>query len=357
MELTPWLKPPVTYVKKIQYRFITIPLNAASNTTTISSVDTSLAWVELLGFTTDSTANQQLIVSPRVALTNSTTVTVNRNTSTASCTVSVVVKVTEATSSLVESVQQGTINAVSSSGTATITAVDRTRSAVYYLGNTGSTSGTIAPRMFALTLSADTTVQANSNSTPTTAVIGYVVVQYKAAAIQSLQQFSNAFTTANTTDTQAMSAVVLANTIIAYGGVNNGGTGFYNIQPSSTTNINLTRVATGIASRTPRYTVIEFVPGVIKANTLTRLYQDMTNINGLIGFITPVLNFSRTAFNFCGWRNTSTDTPDKLFMNFQPGLQIGDPGEGTGTQMSLSYGIGAGSASTKGVGLEYMEYN
>lgn len=58
----------------------TIDLNAvSSNTANVSPVDTTKAQLRILGFSAD---NNSFILAPRVSLTNSTTVTANRATST-----------------------------------------------------------------------------------------------------------------------------------------------------------------------------------------------------------------------------------------------------------------------------------
>lgn len=71
---------PGSGIKSVQRGTITMANLETSASATISSVDTSKSMVSFLGFTTtESSANLDTYLT-RISLTNSTTVTVNRNT-------------------------------------------------------------------------------------------------------------------------------------------------------------------------------------------------------------------------------------------------------------------------------------
>jgi len=341
------------YADKIQHVSITISAGATSNTATIASVDTAKSFVIFLGHTSNLAADQNDRSSPRVSLTNSTTVTAQRNTADGVSTTVVSAVVISTTHYLVESIQQGTVAVTSStSGTATITSVDTTRSAVFYLGNTGTDSAASVPRRYAVTLTNATTVTANSNSSAS-ATVGFVVVQFRAAVIKSRQQFSNAFTTSNSTDNQAISSVTVANCMIAYGGNISGGTGNYAIQITTSTNVQLTRVATSTASRTPRYTVIEFQPGVLRSSFRTQV--SLQGQNGLAAFLANDVNNVKSFVNFTGWYFTSTDTANLRYstVSFTGGsVDTGEVDLGDLIAVSLP----SSSATAKGMAYEVIEF-
>ena len=265
-----YLSTATSYIKSIQQVSITIGSGATSNTATITSVDTTKAWVIFLGetSTTVSSDNNRYDFC-RVELTNATTVTAYRDTSnTGSVTVNAFI--VEATSNLVTNIRAGTISlSGASTGTATISSVVTSRSAVFYLGMTTNATGTTpATAIGGVTLTNSTTVTANA-ATGVTGVVGFIVVEFAAAAIQSVQQFANAYTTSNTTDTQTITSVVQNNSMIAWGGgIFNSTSNWeepYSIQLTSSTNVNLVRQSGNTSTRTPYYTVIEFASGVLNS--------------------------------------------------------------------------------------------
>lgn len=302
-----------SYITNVQYGSVTIGSGVNNATATISSVDTSKSFLVYLGFTTDGAAGVSVQIDmARLTLTNSTTVTANiNNSSTRSVTVNFAV--VEATSNLVASVQFGTVSiAASTSGTATISSVDTSRSAVFWLGHS-STSATSNTRAYntgvSLTSATQVTAYADLSATYT---VSFVVVQFASAAIQSVQQVSDAYTTSNVTDTKTITSVTQSNAMIAFGGATNNASNYrdgrYSLELTSGTNVNLTR-GTGTTSALTRaayYTIVEFKSGVLKTNA-QRGAIDLTSATSNTATITSVTT-SKTILNYTGFRTTNNNT-------------------------------------------------
>lgn len=263
----------ISWSVSVQQVSITIATLSASNTASISAVSAN-AFILFQGFTTsDSNTAEPNVEIGRIELTNSTTVTASRGSAIAAQTVTVNAVVIDPGADLVESVQSGTVTLTAqSSNTATITSVDTSRSALFSLGNSTtevvSTNNTWKGGV-SLTNATTVTATVNTGGVATT-TFGYIVVQFKAQSIQSLQNISAAFssTTSATNDT-TITAIATANSAIAYGGVKCNSSTFSNNQNygqiTSTTNVRWTRSGTSSATITPFYAVIEFIPGVLKS--------------------------------------------------------------------------------------------
>lgn len=150
---------------------LTISGATASNTATITAVDTNKAVVIPQGVRSDSANAGHNDV--RLALTDSTTVTGTRDDST-SATTTVVFRVVE--ERRIKSIQRGTIAITSSnaSNTATVTAVDVTKCTIVHLG----TDSANADDRVTLSLTNSTTITATRASTGGTATVGYQLVEY-----------------------------------------------------------------------------------------------------------------------------------------------------------------------------------
>jgi hypothetical protein len=318
------------YITSIQQVSITIASSATTGTATITSVDTSKAYINWAGNTTAATSGAGTQDFPRVTLTNATTVTATRNTSTSAAVV-VNVFVIEGTSNLIGSIQQGTITISSgTSNTATITSVDTSRSVVFYNGNT-TTNGDYECTYDsgAVTLTNATTVTAYIGQTKNVTV-GYVVVEFASAAISSVQRFTDAYTTSNSTDTKTITSVNTSRSIIAWGGntaLASDWDNFYGLQLTSSTNVNLVRSGTGTGSRAAYYTVVEFASGVINsiqrgsitiAGGSTSNTATITTINtaksflSLTGYATAYISFfARRRLPKLVLTNSTTITADR----------------------------------------------
>ena len=343
------------YVQSVQQVSITIASGATSGTATISSVDTSKSFLVFGGPSNDgaggggnANASKE---EPRIELTNATTVTAYRDTSTTTA-VTINANVIEGKSTLVSSVQHGTV-ALSgvSSNTTTITSVDTSRSVVVYLGHTSpNTSASARYYNIDITLTNSTTVTATAGIS-SDQTIGFCVVEFAAVAVQSRQQFREAYTTSNTTDTKTITSVTQGNTVIFYGGqtssANSYATTRYALQLTSSTNVNLVRGGTSTSSRTVAYTVLEFAAGVLKSN-VQRGTIDLTSATSNTATITSV-DTSKACVAYTGM-NTSNNLTNQLGSNIQQKVAITNATTVTGS-------IGASNADTKAVGYEVWEFN
>lgn len=297
-----------TYVSKVTYYSIAIGSGATSNTQTITSVDTSKTWVQFLGSKLSTGEGSNDKSHARVELSNATTVTATRNTSSTS-TLTVYFAVVEATSSLVSSIQQGTITiSAATSNTATITSVTTSRSVVLWLGHsTTSTSGNAHPSIAGVTLTNSTTVTANCGAS-LTMTVGYVVIEFQASVISSVQQLVDTYTTTNTTDSKTITSVTTSRTMLFFGGQKVGNTsaqatGYYSARLTSSTNIDYVKGTSDATTRTMYLTVVEFASGVLNGN----VQRGTISVGSGSGTLTlsPSMSTTLTLVSWLGQDNTS----------------------------------------------------
>lgn len=308
-----------SYIQSIQTFEITIAINATSATATISSVTTGNSVIFFGGFTTTNTSTTYREILPRAELTNATTVTVYRDTASASQTVTVRGTVVEFTAGALAgtNVQTGTITVAASAltGTATISAVTTARSVVFYLGNTLSTT-TTSPQVAhcRVDLTNTTTVTATRGSSSTAVLtVGYAVVEFNSSIIQSIQARAVTLTSNTASDTDTINAVTMANTLLIYNGVNSTSTSIniflYYLQLTSTTQTTLTRIGTSSTTRTIGYTALEFVPSVL--NSMQRGSISVASVASADATITAV-NTSKAVCNVTHW-DTDASSADERF--------------------------------------------
>lgn len=296
-------------IVSIQAFEITIGTGAASNTATITSVDTTKSVIFFGGYTTTDTAAGSTSCV-RGELTNATTVTAYRNASSATSTCTLRGTVVEFASSAITSIQTGTITLTgATSNTATISSVDTTKSVVFFLGNT-STHSTTSPRInccrVSLTNATTVTCSRDTNSSNVTA--GYAVVEFASAAITSVQQRNVTLTTGNQTDTDTISSVTTSNAIIIWGGWQTGSTtwsnGSYYLQIAGATSVTMHRRGTSIATRTVSYSVLEFASGVL--NSLQRNTTSLVGVSSADTAVTSV-DTSNAVAVYNGWDTSGTE--------------------------------------------------
>jgi hypothetical protein len=338
-----------TYVNSVQQVAITIPTGSTSATATISAVG-SLAYVDYKGANTNTTLNHANVNYPRVALTNSTTVTATRNASSVTDAVTVYASVVDATSSLVDSVQSGTstIGVGSSTKSTTITSVTTSRSAVLLLGATSdpaTNDQTLAWASFIL--SSATTVQAKRNATggnDTTA--GFQVVQFASGALHAIQTVSRTITS-GTSRTDTLTAVVMASTWLAFNGVTTNDLDTLDIEATkfaltSTTAVTDTNnTALVVSNQQLRYTVIEYVSGVL--NSMQRGTVTMTAATSANVTVTSV-GTTVSVVNYCNYTTTETVS----LANAWPGISL--------TTATNIQAVKNSSTSNTTVSYELMEY-
>lgn len=295
-----------SYIVSVQKVSLTIPTGATSATATITSVNTSNAVIIWDGFvTTDANLVSNEVIT-RIELTNATTVTAYRNTSSAIYTTTTSATVIEFATSLVKTVQAGTItlSSAQTSNTATISSVSTSNATIIYLNLTSASTGTSAPATFGtLALTNSTTVTATRNATGSVAMtIGYMVLEFQPAVIQSIQQVATILTSANTSDTATISSITTSNAMLFYNGISASNATFtnsmYNVLIAGATSVTLSRNATNAGTRTIQYTVVEFVAGVLNSaqRNTTSLGAASTSVNTTI----TTVNTAKAFANFTG---------------------------------------------------------
>jgi hypothetical protein len=288
---------------------ITIATSAATNTATITAVDTSRSLIIWGGFTTTTTFGTPFRdFLPRLALTNATTVTATRNTASASFTTTVRGTVVEFSSRVVSTVEYGTITIPSStaSATASITPIDLTRSAVFYLGATNSGTTTNAFGVYAtveLTDASTVTATRGSSSTTEVLTVPFAVVKFKSSVIQSVQRRSISISGTTTDDTDTITPVTFANTMLAWGGISSSSPAIatfatYIQLAGDGASVSLSRTSSTSASRRIVYTVIEFVPGVLNSHqrSVTSLASDASEDSAISSVSTSLAFCSLLGF-------------------------------------------------------------
>lgn len=169
-----------SFIKTVQRGTITLA-GVASNTATITAVDTSNAYVVLLGYTHSDTAGQAADHWVRIALTNSTTVTATRIGTAGTVVVSF--EVVEFLPGRVRSIQPVSISLASvTTNTATLgTTLLSTAKAYIAWGGSTATPAALVPESSwcDLVLTNTTTVTANRNTNAGGAVVNGTVVEFK----------------------------------------------------------------------------------------------------------------------------------------------------------------------------------
>jgi len=210
------------FVKNIQQGSITIGTSATSNTLTITSVVTGNTKIVFNGLIASNTGTEDATTDmATVTLTNSTTVTANRNTGSATLTVEVRFTVVEYYPNIV-TVQyvSVSITTTNTSNTGSISAVTTSRSVLHWLGSYSNNTGVLRGLSWTYaTISSTTQVTVNRNgSTSSTCVTSLCVVEYASGVLQSSTQAFAFNETTNDTSNITISSVTTGNSMIAYAG-------------------------------------------------------------------------------------------------------------------------------------------
>ena len=306
--------PTTAYLKSVQPIQITIPASSTSGSTSISSVGSN-AFLLYDGFTqSDSGTTTVSDVLPRLSI-SGTTVTATRGGS-GSNTITVRATVVDP-ASLVQSVQYGSIalNSSITTNTATISAVDTSRSAVFFLGSTTSVSSHLGRGFGGVALTNPTTVTATIGTAQAT-TINFEVIQFAPGLVKSLQQYGTASASTATTENQTLSTTVTtANCMVAYGGQAAATDTLANFLQwgnlGSSTTYTLRRSTGSSSSHTPFYSIVEFVPGVLKSNqgSSVSIGSGVTSATATLG---TAVNTSKAALNWTGLSTTAAN-PDEAF--------------------------------------------
>lgn len=173
----------------------------------------------------------------------------------------------------IASVQYGSVTCsnASATGTATINSVDTTRAIVIHLGSTLNTNGWPTTNYYTnVVLTNATTVTATRSGTTTDNITNFCVVEFAASVIQSVQHKTFTSTANVTSETDTITAVNAANTILLYNGQATAVTGqgprrvLWSAVLTNGTTVTFTRNNAGAESRTHAYIALEFATGVVK---------------------------------------------------------------------------------------------
>jgi len=239
-------------INNIQYGSVTISA-ATSATTTITSVNTSNAILFPLGYTSTHNATTGYEQgSPRLELTNATTVTAYLNTTNTGETVVANFVVVEFASGNVNSIQAGsfTLASGSTSTTQTITSVGSCSIAIN-LGWTINGSGmSSVQQAMGLELTNSTTLTGYKDQTSNAITVGYMVADLGAAICTSATNYKKVLSgNTSATWTQTLSPTVTANNALLIFNGCTAGSGASNF-PSWGTYTTLTNGSTVTGTRT-----------------------------------------------------------------------------------------------------------
>ena len=291
-------------IQSIQSGSITLGAGVSSNTATISSVDTSksiLIWNGVQNTVAAQTQPERW--ATRIALTNGTTVTATRESTSSSSTVRFTVV---EFASGVNSIQSGTIaiGVGSASNTATISAVGANAFVLYLGASTAVASAfnySTGPGAVVLT---DSTTVTASNFTGNTMTVGYMVVDLDSTIVTGVRQGSVTDASANTSYTGTITSVDTTRSLVFYNGVIPSASNLSFATAAATyvltngTTVTLTRSGTNTGSRTHYYTVVEFTAAALNSNV-----QRGTIAQSAASSNTATISSVNTAKSFVNWNN------------------------------------------------------
>lgn len=304
-------------IKSIQPFSITLGSGDDTATASISSVDTTKTVLFLNGYDTEQSmvSAEELLAS--ITLTDDTTVTAIR--SSTSTDANVILGVAVEFISAFADVQYGsiTISATDTSNTGTISTIDVDRSVVIYLGHTvnaaASSLGTSFP---GLVITDPTTITATRAGTLNDTTISFCVLQLSSSVVNSVQQVQAQTTLGNTVGTAAIVSVDMANSLILFGGINantaNINNFFHSVQLTDPTTIAITRAGAVSVTSTVFLTVLELIPGYI-----TSIQRPTTTVGSGSHTGTSALaaiGTQKAVYNGIWWRTGSSE-PDNGFIN------------------------------------------
>jgi hypothetical protein len=311
------------FVASVQYVTVTIAAGATSNTATISSVDTARTFWILNDHTANNTSIDLKTQLPRVSLTDATTLTVTRDTSHVTNTVTAYICVIECWPSMVKSVQSGTI-AIGSGDTSVaqnVSAVNVNYSALFWNGYTTAGGGIANANYMRSVLTNSTTITINKNTSGNAGVFAYCLVEFEPDVIESIQQVSITSTAASSTMDATISAVTLANCLCSYNGhtsavgaVNWTQTQFRGYLNDTTTFRADRNDAASTVSRTFNATVIQFKGLAVTS----RQAQQLTLASGVSTLDTAVsaVDTNKAILSQCGRRSNISGggNPDRVYV-------------------------------------------
>jgi len=257
----------LSFTKKVQRVTITISAGNLTGTATINAVDTTKTGIILAGLRISANASRNSVLST-LELTNSTTVTATRGSTTVEATIEAIV--IEYSSLLVDSVQSGIINVTGTTNTATITSIDTARSIVHTAGSTASADNTTTNHA-KVDLTNATTVTATRGSSTATADVSFIVLEFKSGIINTINNVDVVIAVLTSSKTETITAVNMARTQLflrgcVFGDNFNFDINYPKVSLNSTTEIvATTQVATTTNTPEINVAVVEFNALIIRS--------------------------------------------------------------------------------------------
>ena len=298
--------PPPSVIQSIQNVTITIAGASTTGTATISSV-TEANTVLILNGSGSEDSNDPRGAFARITLTNATTITATRGIASGSpCVVRVCV--IEFAAGVITSKQSGTATFSTITATATLgTAVNRTYACVIPQGFTASGTPDTYGWVPALSLTAASTVTFYYPGNPASLTMGYTVIEFDAANIQSIQNINDSGSETTTSKSITISSVTTANTLVIPGGCANNGAGNWSdgghvMSLTGSTTLQIQRSGTESVTARTCAAVIEFVSGVVNSRQDGSLSSNATSQTATITSV----DTTKAAAVFMGLRTTVT---------------------------------------------------
>lgn len=273
----------VSNTVRIQPFVINIAGGVASGTATIETVDLSRSCIICNGYTvSDNTSVRS--VYPKLILTNSTTVTATRISTSKDLTVhGYVVEYSEL---LVDNVQRISITVSGSSNTGTIDSVDTARSIVFVTSHTASASQ-IDRSNLRVILTDSTTVTAERGDGSGIGEVDVAVIQFKSGVVKSIQNEQLEIAAGGgTSSSNTITAVDTSNTVLYPRGIFlTQSRTFDEVMPlvylqDATTVTMETRVGSAVAASQINVAVVEFNDLIIRNIIRNRLQITGTQTQG-----------------------------------------------------------------------------
>lgn len=300
----------MAFVTAIRKGSIVIASGSASNTATITSVNTSYAFV-LHGGTYSTAGADGPDQFCNVVLTNGTTVTATRGDTAGDLTVQYTV--IELDSSAIVSIQSGSVtldDAAEVSGTAAISSITTAQSILIWQGMVGVGGGSIESNyLMGFTLTDSTTVTGlrGTATTGTNDVTGYfTVVTLDSAVVDSIQHRTINYSNVSTNDT--ITTIDPDRSWLVFGGFTSTSTSdpncYAQAQITSATNVQVTASTTGSAG-TLYATVFE-----MNADYIESVERNSINVDNAVTSNTATITSVDTSVsfvNYCGFITQGDD--------------------------------------------------
>lgn len=308
---------PIQYIFLSQFVSITIPASFLSSSVTVMVRNVSNVAIFWDNFTTTESAAvaRTCLASISISSSGSSFTIIATRAFADTNTITVKLCIVEFTPNALNSaVQYGSINFSTASAMAStsISEVNPSFAVVSYLGvQTQDKAFSFSENYSNISLNTTTSVLGVRNATGTVMILGFCVIEFNPAIVNSLQIVSPTLANTNTNDDIPISKVVIDNTLVLYNGSKGTSAvwadGLHLGKFSGTDTFSLLRSGNGIAPRTPAFTLLEFVQGISSAN-LESTQGVSTNV--IINLGPTVLE--KTILAWLGEISPGT-TPDDIF--------------------------------------------